>query len=146
MSRAILVTVTVIWMIVIFMFSNAPGEESSDMSNSFINNTIVTIIRLFNKDVDGEKIARTISTPIRKLAHFTEYLILGVLMFATFKSFGIENVWIPIGVCMLYAISDEIHQYFVPERACRLLDVIIDSLGSITGAYLLTLIIKMFNK
>ncbi len=38
--------------------------------------------------------------------------------------------FITISICFLYALSDEIHQFFVPGRACRILDVLIDTLGS----------------
>ena len=34
---------------------------------------------------------------------------------------------------MLYSISDEIHQIFVPGRSCELLDVFIDTCGSLIG-------------
>ena len=37
---------------------------------------------------------------------------------------------ITILICFLYALSDEIHQSFVPGRACRALDVLIDTSGS----------------
>ena len=36
-------------------------------------------------------------------------------------------------ICIMYAVSDEVHQSFVIGRAGRLLDVFIDTLGSITG-------------
>ncbi|MBO5743146.1 MAG: VanZ family protein [Clostridia bacterium] len=38
--------------------------------------------------------------------------------------------FITILICFVYAVSDEIHQFFVPGRACRILDVLIDTLGS----------------
>lgn len=34
---------------------------------------------------------------------------------------------------ILYAASDELHQYFVPGRACQLRDVVIDGLGVLIG-------------
>ena len=37
---------------------------------------------------------------------------------------------ITVLICFLYSVSDEVHQYFVPGRACRLLDVVIDTAGS----------------
>ena len=37
---------------------------------------------------------------------------------------------LPVGVSGLYAVTDEIHQYFVPGRACRLLDVTVDTCGA----------------
>lgn len=33
-------------------------------------------------------------------------------------------------ICFLYAVCDEIHQYFVPGRACRVFDVLVDTAGS----------------
>ena len=38
--------------------------------------------------------------------------------------------------CVLYAISDEVHQYFVPGRAMMATDVLIDSIGAILGCLL----------
>ncbi len=43
-------------------------------------------------------------------------------------------------ICIIYATSDEIHQILVPGRACQIRDVLIDSIGSITGVYLYKLI------
>lgn len=47
---------------------------------------------------------------------------------------------ISILICIIYATSDEIHQIFVPGRACQIRDILIDSIGSITGVYLYKLI------
>ena len=137
--RVILTAITLIWMAVIFMFSNSPKDESTDLSNSFIDNTIVQVVKIFDKKAKTQKIIETFSGPVRKLAHFTEYLILGVLVFFTFKSYGLEDYSFAIVACILYAASDEIHQYFVPGRACKALDVLIDSLGSCTGVFLVSL-------
>jgi VanZ family protein len=79
------------------------------------------------------------SDPVRKLAHYTEYLILGILMFLMLKSYGIEDFSLPIVLCIMYACSDEMHQFFVPGRACRVLDVVIDGLGSFTGVFIISL-------
>ncbi len=49
---------------------------------------------------------------------------------------------ITVIICFLYAISDELHQYFVPGRACRLLDIFIDTSG---GAFF-CLIYYLYNK
>ena len=76
----------------------------------------------------------SIMTPIRKLAHFTLYFILGFIasgLFVTIKNRGmLLKSAVSWGVCVLYAVSDEIHQYFVPGRACAAFDVFIDSLGA----------------
>ena len=137
--RIILTAVTLIWMVVIFMFSNSPKDESTDLSNSLIDSTIVQVVKIFDKKAKAQKIIETFSGPVRKFAHFTEYLILGVLLFFTFKSYGIEDYSFAIVACILYAASDEIHQYFVLGRTCKTLDVLIDSLGSCTGVFLVSL-------
>ncbi|MBR3933539.1 MAG: VanZ family protein [Clostridia bacterium] len=49
-------------------------------------------------------------------------------------------------ICFLYSLSDEIHQHFVPGRACRALDVLIDTSGSAFFCLIYTLITKIFNK
>ena len=44
-----------------------------------------------------------------------------------------------MGIAVAYAITDELHQMFVSDRAARALDVLIDSAGSLTGTFVLTL-------
>lgn len=46
----------------------------------------------------------------------------------------------------MYATSDEIHQYFVPGRACMVEDVFIDTLGVILGILLIMLGKKIIKK
>ena len=47
---------------------------------------------------------------------------------------------------ILYAISDEVHQYFVPGRFATLTDLIFDTLGIITGLICIHIYIKIVNK
>lgn len=49
-------------------------------------------------------------------------------------------------ICFLYALSDEIHQYFVPGRACRVFDVIVDTAGSVFFCLLYLGYNKVFRK
>jgi VanZ family protein len=65
---------------------------------------------------------------LRKLAHLTEYAILGGLLA---RATGRPPLAIALGV--VYAITDEIHQTFVPGRAGRPLDVAIDAVGVCLG-------------
>lgn len=39
-------------------------------------------------------------------------------------------------------MTDEVHQYFVLERACAVTDMLIDSAGVAVGAMILILILK----
>ena len=53
---------------------------------------------------------------------------------------------VPAVICsVVYSVSDEIHQYFVPGRACRLFDVGVDVCGALTGTLVLALIILVVN-
>jgi VanZ family protein len=135
----ILTTLTVIWMVVIFWFSNQKAPQSTGNSQSFIRKTIVIVYKLFNPNASQDKIDSIVEkydVPVRKLAHFTEYFILGVLVFFTLNSYGIKNAYIMAAICALYAGSDEFHQLFVEGRDGNIIDFLIDSAGSILAIVL----------
>jgi VanZ family protein len=68
---------------------------------------------------------------LRKLAHAAEYAILGALLVRALQ----RPYWaLVLGVA--YAISDEIHQTFVPGRQGSPIDVLIDSAGVLAGVVL----------
>ena len=121
-----------LWMLLIFLMSSFDATDSSNQSN-FIVNIISNILNIEN--------SRLLSLIIRKLAHFTEYLILGFLTINMLNKNDISRKYlISILICIIYATSDEIHQIFVPGRAYQIRDILIDSIGSITGVYLYKLI------
>lgn len=132
MKKTINIILTITWMAFIFIMSSFNSTESSNQSN-FIVNFIVDIFNINNIEL--------LSLIIRKLAHFTEYFILGILVYNMIHSYN-KKSYIAIIICILYAISDEIHQSFVPGRSCQILDMTIDSLGAIAGIYLLQIINK----
>jgi VanZ family protein len=73
---------------------------------------------------------------IRKLGHFTEYLILGLLLANALEA---DGGWRPrhailvVTLAMAYAVTDELHQYFVPGRTAAVGDVLIDGAGALVG-------------
>ena len=136
MKKRINILLVIIWMILIFIMSSFNSTESSNQSN-FIVDIIANIFNTTNINI--------LSLIIRKLAHFTEYFILGILVYNLIHSYN-KKLYIGIIICVIYAISDEIHQLFVPGRSCQLLDILIDSMGSIVGIYLLYFIKKITNK
>lgn len=136
MKKIILTMLLIFWMILIFCFSNQKAVASTENSQSFVRNTIVTIYKLFDSNASEEKInliVETFDAPVRKVAHFIEYFILGGIVFFTFKAYNINNIYIMLIFCFLYACSDEIHQLFVPGRSGSIIDVILDSLGSMSS-------------
>ena len=127
------------WMAVIFMLSSQVAEQSNELSTG-ITQTIIEIIQKATPlwEIGSEKLNHI----LRKGAHFTAYMILGALvMNALCKSFGIGKRYIFWGfmICVIYAVSDEVHQAFVPGRGPALKDVLIDSAGAFTGITFLTL-------
>ena len=134
MKKQLSIILVLIWMIIIFIMSSFNAEDSANQSN-FIVNIISNILNIEN--------VRLLSLIIRKLAHFTEYLILGTLVINMFTKNNAKKTYLlSILLCIIYAISDEIHQLFVPGRACQIKDILIDSVGSITGIYLFKLLKK----
>lgn len=126
--------IVIIWMLLIFTMSSFDATEPANQSN-FIVNIIANILNINNISL--------LSLIIRKLAHFTEYLILGTLVINMFTKNNAKKTYLlSILLCIIYAISDEIHQIFTPGRACQIKDILIDSVGSITGVYLFKLLKK----
>lgn len=73
---------------------------------------------------------------VRKNAHAFEYFVLAVITGLALFSMGLRGrraiVYIMF-ICLLYAVTDEFHQAFVPGRTSLVSDVLIDFSGSIIG-------------
>jgi VanZ family protein len=75
---------------------------------------------------------------VRKVAHFTEYAILGFLAARAFRTSprpAISTRWILICATLIvvYALMDEYHQSFVPSRTASIFDSLIDTAGGLTA-------------
>jgi VanZ family protein len=74
---------------------------------------------------------------VRKLAHFTEYAILGALWFRGITRSGLARppaaMWLALAISVLCAIVDEVHQSFVPGRTASERDVLLDSAGALAA-------------
>lgn len=135
-----------IWMLFIFYLSHQSATESSQLSAG-ITERILSIIEgmvlYINLDLGDFHFF------IRKAAHFIAYFILGILIMnalskndaITLKLFSYALI-----ICIVYAISDEVHQLFIPGRSGEARDVIIDSIGSFVGMSLYVLISKRLGK
>ena len=141
----------IIWMVVIFIFSNEIAAVSQSKSDKISKAAINTISDITGKDyTKKEKDEFVINSRyiIRKTAHFTLYFILGILVIIALKNYGINNRLILYSIlfCLLYAISDEVHQLFSSGRAFKIIDILIDTFGSIIGIFLIYLIIYKKSK
>ena len=135
---------------IIFGFSSQDGETSGGISRN-ITNTILQFSNKYNtlKQEEKEQIADKTERIIRKIAHFSIYTLVGLLLMGILSTYPIKENWrILLSVClgMMYATSDEIHQSFTPGRTPKITDVYIDTLGVILGILLILLGIKIYYK
>lgn len=109
--------------------------------NSTLSSNQSGIIVSFIAKITNIDNIETLSLIIRKLAHFTEYFILGLLVYNFISNYKFK-LYYGVLICIIYSISDEIHQLYVPGRSCQLLDILIDISGALISILLLKLIIK----
>ena len=160
MKKVIIITLSwllvLFWMGLIYYLSDMSGTESTNKSEKVINKVIEKTIEttneigITNKDPKSKNVQKTSSNldyPLRKMMHFTMYLILELLLInALFRS-GLKNKKLLIYsfiIAFLYACSDEYHQSF-SLRTASFLDVLIDTSGIIV-AILFVLFIKRLKK
>ncbi len=136
--RFILVICIITWAIFVFHLSNQNGNQSSGLSRK------ITAIWIH----DEEKID-TVEPYVRKIAHFSEYTLGGMLFIALFVTYDWtekRKIITSILIGIWYASIDEIHQVFVESRSGSIKDVFIDSLGIVFGVFFMLLIIQVFQK
>jgi len=128
-----------IWMLLIFKLSAQPATQSSELSRNVTKVIIETIGKVIPLDIEISTTTDLVSQfnhTVRKFAHGAIYFVLGVLLMNALRASGVENsrgVILALFICVLYAISDEVHQLFVPGRGGQIKDVIIDSFGAVVG-------------
>jgi VanZ family protein len=119
-------------MLLIFLLSAQAAEQSSQLSNGITESIIAVIGKLIPTGFTAENMNHI----VRKCAHFFAYFVLGILTANALRSSGLRGfrlIAAALLVCVLYAVSDEIHQLFVPGRGCQATDVLIDSAGALIG-------------
>ena len=139
-------SLVILWMGIIFYLSHQPATESNDLSKG-ITEKIINIIEILTKDLEVD--ISGFNHIIRKMSHFGAYFILGVLVVKAIgqnKPLNIKLFIASVTICILYAISDEIHQSFIPGRGPSAMDVLIDSAGSWSGILISNFIIRVKGK
>jgi len=146
-ARCVLIVLIVLNCLVIFKFSSERSEKSSDRSGRIVEKIININPRTKNLEgVERINAKEGLVTPIRKTAHFTVYLNLGLLLFLCCKTFDIKDrkrILISLMLAFIYACTDEIHQLFVSGRSGEFRDVCIDSCGALVGILIGILIWKI---
>jgi len=149
MKKIISFIMLILWMIVIFSFSSADANKSTGTSDKVITTMIEIKDKITNNETpknEKEIIVKNSSFYIRKLAHITEYLILGFLMFNLLNQYSVTKIYYAIGLSILYSCTDEFHQLFISGRSGSIRDVLIDSIGILIGTYLYKLLFIKNNE
>lgn len=87
-------------------------------------------------NIERMGIERFIEFLIRKAAHFILFFCLGFLFYrAMWASNRTKTLNFISSLCfvVIYAVSDELHQAFTPSRSPLVQDVVLDSVGGLTG-------------
>lgn len=137
--RHLWILLLIITVFTIIYFSHQPGEISSAQS-TYVRKSISEII-----DVSSGVREKIFRIHIRKSAHYFLYAFLGLFTGLFFKTFNKKSfIFLLIGI-LIFAISDEFHQSFIPGREASIKDVGIDFLGGLTGGIIAVLIAKILS-
>lgn len=122
-------------LVLIFCLSHQNGEDSTETSGWFT--ALLNFIFPFELTEDF----------VRTMAHFSEFACLSFFMNNLFVSY--KGKLTPVFACALsffYAITDEIHQIFVPGRACQFIDMMVDLAGILSGFIVYAVIYTLVRK
>ncbi len=133
-----------LWMGLIFYLSAQPAGTSSELSSTVMD----WILRFVESwQIVDESVFHVL---IRKTAHIGAYFVLAIFTMLALSKPRVMSVWrqagIALTICVLYAISDEVHQLFVPGRSGEVRDVMIDTVGALIGIGVYSLVNLYFRK
>ena len=129
--------VVVLYLAMIFYFSSQDGTRSHKVSSEllqYLRFLLVLVPEWLHDYLSG--LYKNMELVLRKAAHFTEYFILSLIFYRAMAISGArakKSMVATLVFCFLYAVSDELHQVFVPGRAFAAADILIDTLGAALG-------------
>ncbi len=139
--RSIFWLLSIAIMLTIFCFSAQPGEVSKQISADIIETPIDSFVPEYHQmNEDRQKeLVDSLQIYVRKGAHIGAYALLGFCIGCA----TLTHLWSHWARCafssllsVAYAVSDEIHQHYVPNRSGNLDDVIIDTIGAAIGIFI----------
>ncbi len=139
------------WMVMIFCMSAKVATESSAQSGLLIRTVASMFYGDYNELTPDEQTAIVLSMQhfVRKLAHFAEYFTLGALLCIAVGNHTLKllpRALISFLAGVVYAVSDEVHQMFVPGRAGMVRDVLLDGAGVAAGTVFIILVTIIITK
>jgi len=144
--RILLTVLTAAMMVLIFCFSMETAERSDQTSGRLSQQVIHRLYPDYETYPQERKqsIYEGIQHLVRKVAHFTEFAILGFLIRFCLESWFGKRKWLPYAAWAagtLYAGTDELHQVVTAGRSGQWTDVLLDSSGVLAGVAAATLIL-----
>ncbi len=149
--RILLTVLTLAVMGMIFFFSTETAEQSDETSGYFTRQVIDVLYPDYAKyeKKQQQSLYDSIQTVIRKMAHYTEFAILGFLMRLSLESWFGKRKWLtPVswGLSTLYASTDEMHQILIDGRSGQWTDILLDSAGVLSGVLIAVLVLFLVRK
>lgn len=137
-KRKILIVISwllvVICMGLIFALSHEEASQSSEKSSGII----AKISEIFSIELSQHF--------VRKSAHAFEYFTLCLLLnFSYGLTYRKFSPLLSIITAILYATTDEIHQFFILGRACQLRDVFVDSCGVLMAVLVCWAVVSLYK-
>ena len=129
--RYILIICIIVLCCKIFALSSQDGGVSAGTSRQFTEILLKTLGLECN-----DRTIEIINPVIRKVAHFSVYMLLGFLTMCTCETFKWQRVYkfdFSIMFAFVFACSDELHQRLVPGRSGEFADVCLDTVGAMLG-------------
>ena len=145
----ILVIIDILIFRTIFVFSGQNGDESTKISRGITESVTSNIKSIQNEsdEIEKENKLFIIEVIIRKMAHFSLYTVMGLITMSIFilltKIEDKHKILYTLLIGIIYSITDELHQLFVADRAAKLMDVAIDSIGVIFGMYIIFVMYRL---
>ena len=137
------ISTVIILLIIAFIWSNSyqAKTDSVQLSMFFTTNIQPLLIKLgLHPDVT------ILDTYVRKLAHLTEFMALGAVIYYTFKQIFTTHIAkksILLAICI--ASLDEVIQIYTPGRTATIGDVLLDTTGSMIGIMIMKGLLKLFH-
>lgn len=138
----------------IFELSAMTSKESAKKSDAIYDNLSGIVAQRNGVEAEElpEKTQDAVNFVVRKSGHLVLFALFGVLTYFLAACFSEKNkmYWFPslfsLPFCIVYAISDEIHQTFVAGRHGKAIDVIVDAMGAVIGTLIAVGIVSLYRR
>ena len=153
--RILTTLLTAAVMVMIFAFSTEDAEHS-DRTSGLISRRVLSIIHPEYEQLEESRqklLYDDMQHIVRKCAHFTEYMVLGLMLRLCLESWFGRKVRKSRSLTIacfcggtIYACTDEFHQLLIEGRSGQWSDVLVDGSGVLLGVLIAALLIRRINR